>query len=50
MIPNDLKLDFIFSISLVAIIKEAKIQNCVIKTIGTTNSGVTAKNLINPGE
>ena len=49
IIPNDLKLDFKLSICLVAIIKEAKIQNCVRKIIGTTNSGVTAKNLINPG-
>ena len=31
------------------IIKEAKIQNCVRKMIGITNSGVTPKTLIKPG-
>ena len=50
IIPKDLKLDFIFSICFVAIIKDAKIQNWVIKIIGITRSGVTAKNLIKPGE
>ena len=49
-IPKDLKLDFKFKICLVAIIKEAKIQNCVRKITGITSSGVTAKNLIKPGE
>ena len=48
-IPNDLKLDFKFKICLVDIIKEAKIQNWVRKIIGITNSGITAKNLSNPG-
>ena len=50
IIPNDLKFDFKLRISLVDIIKEAKIQNWVRKIIGITNSGVTAKNLTNPGE
>ena len=50
IMPKDLKLDLIFNISLVAIIKDAKIQNCVINTIGIIKSGVTAKNLSNPGE
>ena len=49
-IPNDLKLDFKFKICLVDIINPAKIQNWVIKIIGIIKSGVTAKNLINPGE
>ena len=48
-IPKDLKLDFILKVFLVEIINAAKIQNCVKKTIGITNSGVTAKNLIKPG-
>ena len=48
-IPKDLKFDFRFKICFVAIIKAAKIQNCVRKIIGTINSGVTAKNLIKPG-
>ena len=47
--PRDLKLDFRFKICLVDIIKDAKIQNWVRKIIGTTISGVTAKNLIRPG-
>ena len=47
--PKDLKLDFKFRICLVDIIKEAKIQNWVRKIIGITNSGITAKNLSNPG-
>ena len=48
-IPNDLKFDFKFKICFVAIINAAKIQNWVRNIIGTINSGVTAKNLINPG-
>ena len=48
-IPKALKLDFKFKICFVAIIKDAKIQNCVRKTIYKTKSGVTAKNLIIPG-
>ena len=47
--PKDLKLDFKLRISLVDMVNEAKIQNCVRKIIANTNSGVTAKNLINPG-
>ena len=49
-IPKDFKFDLKFKICLVDIIKAANIQNCVRKIIGTINSGVTAKNLINPGE
>ena len=49
-IPNDLKLDLKFKICFVDIINDAKIQNCVRKITGITNSGVTAKNLIRPGE
>ena len=49
-IPKDLKLDFKFKMYLVDIIKEAKIQNCVRKMIGITNSGVTPKKRNNPGE
>ena len=49
IIPNALKLDFIFKICLVDIIKDAKIQNWVRKTINKIKSGVTAKNLIKPG-
>ena len=49
-IPKDFKLDFKFKICFVEIIKPAKIQNCVKNIIGTINSGVTAKNLIKPGE
>ena len=48
-IPNALKLDFRLRICLVAIIREANIQNCVRKIIGITKSGVTAKNLTKPG-
>ena len=48
-IPKDLKLDLRFNICLVEIIKAAKIQNCVKKIIGIIRSGVTAKNLNNPG-
>ena len=47
--PKDLMLDFKFNICLVDIIKDAKIQNWVRKTIKITNSGKTAKNLISPG-
>ena len=47
--PNDLKLDFKFKTSFVDIIKQAKIQNWVIKTIGTTSVGIKAKNLNKPG-
>ena len=49
IIPKALKLDFKFKICFVDIVKEAKIQNCVIKTINKTKSGVTAKNLNSPG-
>ena len=49
IIPNDLKLDFRFKICFVDIIKPAKIQNWVIKMIGSIKFGVTAKNLSNPG-
>ena len=48
-IPKDLKFDLRFNICLVDIIKAAKIQNCVRKIIGSIKSGVTAKNLNNPG-
>ena len=48
-IPKDLKFDFKFKTCFVDIIKEANIQNCVKNIIGIANSGVTAKNLINPG-
>ena len=48
-IPKDLKLDFRFNICLVDIINAAKIQNWVKKIIGIIKSGVTAKNLNNPG-
>ena len=50
IIPKDLKLDFKFKTCFVEIIRHANIQNCVKKIIGITSSGVTAKNLINPGE
>ena len=49
IIPKALKLDFKFKTCFVDIIKEAKIQNWVKKTINKTKSGVTAKNLIKPG-
>ena len=49
IIPKALKFDFKFKICLVDIIKDAKIQNCVRKIINITKSGVTAKNLNNPG-
>ena len=48
-IPNDLKLDFKFKICFVEIINPANIQNCVRKIIVIIKSGVTAKNLNNPG-
>ncbi len=48
-IPKDLKFDFKLKICLVEIIKDANIHNWVKKIIGTTSSGVTAKNLIKPG-
>ena len=48
-IPKALKFDFKFKICFVEIIKPAKIQNWVKKTIGTIISGVTAKNLKIPG-
>ncbi len=48
-IPKDFKLDLKFKICFVEIIKAAKIQNWVRKIIGIISSGVTAKNLINPG-
>ena len=48
--PNDFKLDFKFKTCFVETISDANIQNCVKKITGRTNSGVTAKNLINPGE
>ena len=49
-IPKALIFDLKFNTSLVEIINEANIQNCVKKITGITSSGVTAKNLINPGE
>ena len=48
-IPNDLMFDLRFKICFVDIIKAAKIQNWVKKIIGIIRSGVTAKNLNNPG-
>ena len=48
--PNDFKFDFKFKICFVEIINPANIQNCVRKIIGIIKSGVTAKNLIKPGE
>ena len=48
-IPKALKLDFKFKTCFVAILSEAKIQNCVKNIIGTTKSGATAKNLNKPG-
>ena len=49
IIPKALKFDFKFNMCFVDMIKAANIQNWVRNTIGITNSGVTAKNLINPG-
>ena len=49
-IPKALKFDFKFKICFEDIIKPAKIQNWVKKTIGIIKSGVTAKNLKSPGE
>ena len=48
-IPKDLKFDLRFKICFVEIINAAKIQNCVKNIIGNIKSGVTAKNLNNPG-
>ena len=48
--PKALKLDFKFNICFVEIIRDAKIQNWVKNTTNKTKSGVTAKNLNNPGE
>ena len=47
--PADLKLLLKFNVSLIPIIKDAKIQNWVKNTIGTTKLGTNAKNLNNPG-
>jgi len=49
-IPNDLKLDFKPKICFVEIIKPANIQSWVKNIIGIIKSGVTAKNLMRPGE
>ena len=49
IIPKALKFDFKFNMCFVDMIKAANIQNWVRNIIGITNSGVTAKNLINPG-
>ena len=49
IIPKALKLDLIFNICFVDIIREAKIQNWVRNIIEITRSGVTAKNLSKPG-
>ena len=49
-IPKDFIFDFKLKICLVDIINPAKIQNWVRKMIGIIKSGVTAKNLSNPGE
>ena len=49
-IPKDFIFDFKFNTCLVDIINPAKIQNWVRKMIGIIKSGVTAKNLNNPGE
>ena len=49
IIPKDLKLDFNCNTSLVQIIRDAKIHNCVKKIIGITIVGVIAKNLSRPG-
>ena len=48
-IPKALIFDLKFNTSLVEIINEANIQNCVRKIIGITKSGVNAINLSNPG-
>ena len=48
-IPKDLKFDLRFRMCFVDMISDANIQNWVRKITGITNSGVTAKNLINPG-
>ena len=49
IIPKDFMFDFKFKISFVDIINPAKIQNWVRIIIGIIKSGVTAKNLNNPG-
>tara|TARA_B100002052_G_scaffold66140_1_gene59520 strand:+ start:413 stop:643 length:231 start_codon:yes stop_codon:yes gene_type:complete len=49
IIPKDLKLDFSCNTSLVQIMRDAKIHNCVKKIIGITIVGVIAKNLSRPG-
>ena len=49
-IPKDFIFDFKLKICFVDIINPAKIQNWVRKMIGIIKSGVTAKNLNNPGE
>ena len=49
-IPKDLKFDFNPKMCFVDIIRDANIQNCVRNIIVMTKSGVTAKNLIRPGE
>ena len=49
-IPKDLKFDLRFRMCFVDMISDANIQNWVKKITGITNSGVTAKNLIKPGE
>ena len=47
--PTDLKLLLKFNVSLIPIIKDAKIQNWVRNTIGTTKLGINTKNLNKPG-
>ena len=47
--PADLKLLLKFNVSLIPIIKDAKIQNCVRNIIGTTKLGINTKNLNKPG-
>ena len=49
IIPNDLRLDLKPKTCLVDMINDANIQNWVKNMTGKTKSGVTAKNLINPG-
>ena len=47
--PADLKLLLKFNVSLIPIIKDAKIQNWVRNTMGTTKLGTNTKNLNKPG-
>ena len=47
--PAALKLLLKFNISLTPIINDAKIQNWVRNTIGTTKLGINTKNLNRPG-